>query len=403
MLNLPESLKGLLTPRSAAIAACALSFTSACKKQGRVSDSNDSIPLAVNEPVSEYSSKLNLPSAQGGAISLESSDQFLDIRGVGDSAWSGLRAAVAPASQFGAALKKFDPTGKILRGDLNFINWESGVGRKCDSYFNVDYAFLSDPSAIVEAHRHGFNLFGLANNHSEDCRTGRDPQQNSVPGAVSTQRHMKQISDSATLAWHGVGSSRAELIKPALMDITVKARTLKIAFISVAFQSWECVESTCEANIQALFENARNLTADLRILSLHSQGRDGFARGKVWAEKFVTQYSGDIVFAHGPHTWAGVKALQKNDGSLGIVFHGLGNFLHNQVAPNPDNMIGRVLLDIKTLKPKQIQVIPVLNNAYSVDVVLAASSKALPLANFNWTRAELYAHNKVNIGFARLP
>jgi len=374
-----------------------------CKKLGVPASSDDSRPLAVNELASEYEPKLSVPTSQSGAVSLEGNDQLLDIRGVGDSAWSGLRAAVAPKSEFGSTLKKFDPTGKILRGDLNFINWESAVGRGCSSYFNVDYAFLSDPQAIVDAHQHGFNLFGLANNHSEDCRTGSDPQTNVVPGAVSTQRHMQQISGSTALTWHGVGSSRAELVKPALMEFVVKGRRVRVAFVSVAFQNWDCVDSTCEANVRALLENIRNTAADLRILSLHSQGRDGFTRGKVWAEKFVTEYSGDIVFAHGPHTWAGVKALKKRDGSLGIVFHGLGNFLHNQVAPNPDNLIGRVLLDLVTLKLKQVQVIPVLNNAYNVDVVLAPRSKPLPLANFDWTRAELTAHTKVSVGYAQLP
>ena len=382
---------------------CFVYFIMGCKKLGVPANSDDSLPLAVNESASDYAPKLDLPTSQATAIPLDSSQPFLDIRGVGDSAWSGLRAAAAPKSEFGATLKKFDPTGSILRGDLNFINWESGVGRKCNSYFNVDYAFLSVPEAIIEAHRHGFNLFGLANNHSEDCRTGVDPDMKSVPGAVSTQRHMQQISNSSALAWHGVGSTRAELVKPAQLELTVKGRVVKVAFISVAFQGWDCVESTCEANVQKLFENARNTPADLRVLSLHSQGRDGFVRGKAWAEKFVTEYAGDIVFAHGPHTWAGVKALRKKDGSLGVVFHGLGNFLHNQVAPNPDNLIGRVLLDLDTLRPRQIQVIPVLNNAYNVDVVLASSSKSFPLANFNWARAELKAHTKINLGYAQLP
>lgn len=382
---------------------CSFSFVLGCKKSTLPRGPSDAQPMAVNEAESEYAQKLNLPDIQAVAVPFESSETLLDVRGVGDSAWTGLRASTAPRSEFGATIKKFDPTGKILRGDLNFINWESGVGQKCSSYFNVDYAFLSDPAAILEAHRHGFNLFGLANNHSEDCRAGSDPQSNSVPGAVATQRYMKQIAASAPLVWHGVGSSRADLIRPATLTLNIKGRQVVVSLVSVAFQSWDCVESTCEANVRSLFENARNTNADLRVLSLHSQGRDGFVRGKSWAEKFVTEYSGDIVFAHGPHTWAGVKALKKKDGSLGIVFHGLGNFLHNQVAPNPDNMIGRVLLDIETLKPRQVQVIPVLNNAYNVDVVLASDTKALPLANFNWTRSALNAHRKVALGYAQLP
>jgi poly-gamma-glutamate capsule biosynthesis protein CapA/YwtB (metallophosphatase superfamily) len=146
----------------------------------------------------------------------------------------------------------------------------------------------------------------------------------------------------------------------------------------------------------------KNSQGDLRILSLHSQGSEAFLRGKKWSEKFIREFSGDIVFAHGPHTWAGVKMIPRTNGRNGVVFHGLGNFMHNQVAPNPDNLIGRVLLDLQTLQPKQIQVIPVLNNAVDVDVVLAPASKALPKANLEWTRVQLNAHKPVPIGYANL-
>lgn len=376
---------------------------SGCKKFWGKPTTESADTLAVREPESGYLPQLALPEVTATAVPLDSTDGYLDIRGVGDSAWSGLRATHAPRSEFGSHLKKFDPSGKILRGDLNFINWESAVGVKCNSYFNVDYAFLSDPSAITDAYKHGFNLFGLANNHSEDCRSAVDPQSNQVPGAVATQRFMQGVSASNPILWHGVGENRSQLVQPATQAFTVKGRRIVVSFVSVAFQGWDCVESTCEVNVKALFENAKKSNADLRILSLHSQGHDAFLRGRVWAEKFITEFSGDVVFAHGPHTWAGVKVLKKNDGNLGVVFHGLGNFLHNQVAPNPDNMIGRVLLDLQTLHPKQVQSIPVLNNAYAVDVTLASPTKQLPQANFRWKRAELRSDRSVHVGFAQLP
>jgi hypothetical protein len=76
--------------------------------------------------------------------------------------------------------------------------------------------------------------------------------------------------------------------------------------------------------------------------------------------------------------------------------------MHNQVAPNPDNLLGRVLLDAKTLQPRQVQVIPVLNNRYDVDVVLADPAKSLPKANLEWTRTRLQAHRDVPAAFANL-
>jgi hypothetical protein len=94
-------------------------------------------------------------------------------------------ATEPPPSRMSATLKAFDPSQRILKGDLNFINWEAGVGTRCNSYFNVDFAFLTRPEAIKEAFEHGFNLFGMANNHSEDCSSGVDPSRSRIGSALS--------------------------------------------------------------------------------------------------------------------------------------------------------------------------------------------------------------------------
>lgn len=381
-------------------AVSALQMLNACRRPDSPQEEADA--MAVNEQRdADYTAKINDNAAIRAAVPLESGMDFIDIRGVGDSAWSGLRAPSAPASGIKAALNKFDPSRKILKGDLNFINWESGVGERCQSYFNVDYAFMSNPSAIMDAFDHGFNLFGLANNHSEDCSSGFDPAGKAVSGAVASAGFMKNLSNQKPMLWHGAGPA-ADLSSPSILTFSLKGRLVKVAFGSVTFQDWQCVESACEPQVQSLFNQMRDAAVDLRILSLHSQGSAAFGRGKVWAEKFIRDYTGNVVFAHGPHTWAGVKVLDRATGGKGVVFHGLGNFLHNQVAPNPDNLIGRVLLDTKTLNPLQVQVIPVLNNAYDVDVVLASPSKNLPAANLTWTRAQLQAHHDVPVGFANI-
>jgi hypothetical protein len=236
---------------------------------------------------------------------------------------------------------------------------------------------------------------------SEDCSSGFDPGGQTVSGAVASARYMKNLSHQKPMLWHGVGPS-AGLSSPSILTFSVKGKLVKVVFGSVAFQDWQCVESTCEAQVQSLFNQMRDAAGDLRILSLHSQGSAAFNRGKSWAEKFIRDYNGNVVFASGPHTWAGVKVLERATGGKGVVFHGLGNFLHNQVARNPDNMIGRVLLDTKTFNPLQVQVIPVVNNAYDVDVVLADPAKNLPAANVEWTRARLQAHRDVPVGFANI-
>ncbi|NBO37024.1 hypothetical protein EBU99_00385 [bacterium] len=375
-------------------------FFPACKKNPKWVEGSD--VLAVAEQDVDYSLRLNDDPSVRPALPFAAGADYLDIRGVGDTAWSNLKAATPPVSGMAAALKKFDPTRSILKGDLNFVNWESAVGSKCNGYYNVDYAFLSSPVAITEAFNHGFNLFGLANNHSEDCSKAEGPAGESTSGAISTQKNMKILSNGKQFLWHGVGPGAGFVSSPSLLTFTIKGRLVKVIFASVAFQNWDCVDSMCEANVQSLMNAMRDAQGDLRILSVHSQGSDAFLRGKNWAEKFIREYSGNVVFASGPHTWAGVKVIPANAERTGVVFHGLGNFMHNQVAPNPDNLIGRVLLDIRTLKPKQVQVIPVLNNAYSVDVVLAGPSKGLPKANVEWQRATVNAHVGVPLGFANI-
>ncbi|MEN9826704.1 MAG: hypothetical protein RI953_2449 [Pseudomonadota bacterium] len=371
----------------------------ACKKKTSIVEEAET--LAVNEQDADYSVRVGVPATVRPVVPLDAGKDFIDIRGVGDSAWSGLRASTAPTSGMKEALEKFDPTRRILKGDLNFINWESSVGNKCNSYYNVDYAFLSRPEAIQDAFEHGFNLFGLANNHSEDCSSGVHPDGQAVPGAVATAAFMKNFSHQKAMLWHGVGPS-AGLSSPSILTFSVKGRLVKVVFGSIAFQDWECVESACEVRAQALLGAMKSASGDLRILSVHSQGSAAFLRGKSWSERFIREFSGDIVFASGPHTWAGVKIIDRDSGGSGVVFHGLGNFMHNQVAPNPDNMIGRVLLDSKTLQPKQVQVIPVLNNARDVDVVLAEPGKGLPRANVDWTRSRLQGHRDIPMAFANL-
>lgn len=370
-----------------------------CRKGNSFHEEAD--PMAVSEQDADYTAKVSDSAAIRPVIPLEAGPDLIDVRGVGDSAWSSLKTPTPPGSGMKAALAKFDPSKKILKGDLNFINWESSVGEKCNSYYNVDYAFLSSPAAVMDAFEHGFNLFGLANNHSEDCSSAVDSEGKTASGALVSARYMKNLSHQKPMLWHGVGPASG-LSSPSILTFSIKGRLVKVIFGSITFQDWDCVESTCEPRAQALLNEMQAATGDLRILSVHSQGSGAFTRGKTWAEKFIRDYSGDIVFASGPHTWAGVKVVERSQGGRGIVFHGLGNFMHNQVAPNPDNMIGRVLLDSKTLQPKQIQVIPVLNNAYDVDVVLAEPGKGLPKANVEWTRTRLQAHREVPAAFANV-
>ena len=162
------------------------------------------------------------------------SQSFIDVRGVGDSAWASLKTLTPVASEMGAALAEFDSTQKILKGDVNFINYESTVATRCNAWYDVDFAFISSPQSIREAAAHGFNLFSLANNHTEDCQSAEA----NVPGGMASLNHMNTLARELNIQWHGAGAG-SELTQISTKRHTVKGRTFKVGFAAVAFQSWD--------------------------------------------------------------------------------------------------------------------------------------------------------------------
>lgn len=107
------------------------------------------------------------------------------------------------------------------------------------------------------------------------------------------------------------------------------------------------------------------------------------------------------MFQHGPHTWAGVKVISKPGGGKGVAFHGLGNFLHPGCKENPDNLIGRALFDVKTLKLKQVQVIPVVNH-YGEGVTLRPKGSRFPVSNVKWIPTTFQGSPTVHAAFANV-
>lgn len=382
-----------------ALLTLSTSSVQGCRKSNSFHEEAEN--LSIHDQDADYTQKVSDATEARAALALDAGPDFIDVRGVGSSAWTAIRAPQAPPSEVNLVLKKFDPQKKVLKGDLSFINWESGIAKDCSNYARGDAPFLSNPLAIAEAAEYGFNLFGLANDHSEDCAVSKDPDNNPVSGPVATARFVSKLAEQKNALWHGVGPANT-VSAPAVKSFSLKGRLVNVIFGSVALSNQDCAETSCRNQVTTLLSQMRTTPGDLRILAIHTQGISTFDEGKNLAERFVREFSGDVVFASGPHTWAGVKVIEKATGGHGVVFHSLGNFLHNQVAPNPNNMIGRVLLDVKSLQPKQIQVIPILNNVFDVDVTYSEPGKGLPKANLQWARAHLQAHRDIPIGFANI-
>ncbi|AUC60379.1 poly-gamma-glutamate synthesis protein (capsule biosynthesis protein) [Cyanobacterium sp. HL-69] len=303
-----------------------------------------------------------------GAIALdyEQAEDFIDIRGVGDAGMAHthrqpmtLTDAVFPGVQanFGKLLDAFDDTGKSYRADLSFMNWESTLGLSCQQFWAPlgprSFAFASHPDNMKGIYERGFNLIGLANNHTRDC----DRAEEGVDGVFATARHMERLTSelNASWLWHGVGEQKEAVVKTMM----IKDTPVKVAFASLYLAYGDCTYTACLKDELTILRSLRDSQADIRILSIHSWTAKTQKQLVDIGVNFVQNFEGDIVFGHGPHRLAPIRIVESPRGKRGVIFESLGNFIHPVLLPIPENIIGRVLFDKETLELRQIQVIPI--------------------------------------------
>ncbi|MEC4891417.1 MAG: CapA family protein [Oscillatoria sp. PMC 1051.18] len=322
----------------------------------------------------------------------EQATEFLDVRGVGDAGMALTYKQPLSLDQtlpqgglanFGQRLDALDPTGKSYRGDLSFINWETAVGTRCNSFrgrpSRSSYAFVSHPDNLREAYLRGFNLIGLANNHSWDCNSG----ENGLYSSVMTAQNMTRLSQemNADWIWHGVGSQKAVA---QVRTMNVKGKQIRVAFASL-YMGGACNNITCISDKNAVLRSLRDANADLRVLSIHSWNSSTQQQLVNAGIEFIRSYNGDVVFGHGPHVWAPVRIVQSNSGKKGVMFESLGNFIHPNLAAKRKDMIGRALFDLETLQLRQVQAIPVNVNAAVAKFDNAPNPASIPTNNFSWS------------------
>ena len=340
---------------------------------------NDEGAETAAVPVARLPNETDLGSKLGAVDLDKSKHGFIDIRGLGDAAWSGTHERTPIAAGFGKALDAMDPSGRFYRGDLTYINWESVVAENCAQFSapyspGRSYAFVSRVQNIEQAFNRGIQIFGLSNNHTRDCvRTA-----SGASGAATTAAAMSNLQKTLPLMHHGVTGPAV-----ALKTFQIKGRTFTMAFASLYNgRNDVCSQGVCGGSRTAVLQSLRDAKADIRVLAIHSQGSQ--ADLVDLGTSFVEKYKGDIVFGSGPHRWAPVRVLrQQGTGKRGVVFESLGNFIHPSLAAQSQNMIGRVLLDPKTLELVQVQVIPVATSGSSASLNGKTLNGASAGANIN--------------------
>ena len=389
----------LLAPVLLALAPACAAPTEDGEDGGEPADGESAV-VALTEP-DETAPPGALPAAPLDAAGVST---LIDIRGVGDSGWSNTHQETPIAADFGAALDRFDATGKGYRGDLSFVNWETVVGSGCTQFASVyapgkSYAFVSRTENLVQANDRGFNLIGLSNNHSRDCLASADtPLRGEHASAAMSAKNIAALGDRNWLV-AGIASAEHDddAAKARVRTFEVKGRQLRVAFGSMYVGRAACPRATCAGDQRALFQSMRDAAADVRIISLHSMGptdQDELVRV---GRDFVTNYGGDVVFGEGPHVWKPVRVVRKSaafGGGTGVVFESLGNFLHPSLGGQTKNFVGRALFDARTLELRQVQVLPVANSGR--DVRWSNVDGGALQANLQWspTTRGVYANVK---------
>ncbi|MEB3331102.1 MAG: CapA family protein [Synechococcaceae cyanobacterium] len=259
----------------------------------------------------------------------------------GDAGWARSHGA-EPLSGggFERAYRAFD-SGRELLGDINYINWETSVGNQCDAYWSPasasTFAFLTSPKELEAVTRIGFNLIGLANNHSYDCLRSAEGH-----GPLQTVAHIDTLKQHNTAANRTVlfsGVFRSLDLQTPATPFQLSTGTVPVRFLSayVGGDQQHCRHLLCDRDLHRL-KPAMGRSTGFRVLALHSWNPASHTRLKRILRTWLEEGLVDIAIGTGPHV-AESLAVIATPGGHGVLATSLGNFIHPGLAAQPNNIL----------------------------------------------------------------
>lgn len=246
------------------------------------------------------------------------------------------------------APSKIDDVRSLLAGDVVFTNFEAAVFDPTKGESIQSGRFASPGEALDALRYFGFNLLGLANNHSFDL--GRSGIMNTVAAAERAgMQHAGSGADLAAAAspcYMLAGGSRIALIVVASGLVEEARATATAAGVNELRMSGAAPDPTDARRIIDSVREARRL-ADLVIVSHHNHHFPGVERPadfkqlllselparlsppawlEVWARQLIDA-GADLVAGHGPPFMHGIEIYKGKP-----IFYSLGNFIF-QVPP----------------------------------------------------------------------
>lgn len=259
----------------------------------------------------------------------------------GDAGWARSHGArPGGPGGFREAYGQFDRDNSLL-GDLNYINWETSVGYRCDAFWaplsSSTYAFLTPPQELVNAMRLGFNLIGLANNHAYDCL--RSPEGH---GPLQTLAHLQSLSQQDAAGPGPVlfsGVFRSLDAEGQRQVFALKGGSVPVRFLSayVGGDRNHCRHILCDSKLATL-KPAMARAEGFRVLALHSWNPASHGKLKRILQNWLQEGLVDVAIGTGPHVAESVAVVNTPRGQ-GVLATSLGNFIHPGLSTQPNNIV----------------------------------------------------------------
>lgn len=240
---------------------------------------------------------------------------------------------------FRSAYNTFDPKLQLI-GDINYINWETTVGNVCNAFWappsQSTYAFLTPPQELSDAVSIGFNLIGLANNHSFDCL--RSPEGN---GPLQTSGHITKLLKHASSSPNSPlfsGAFSATPASPATGTFKVTGGSVPVLFLSayVGGDAQHCKNMLCDSGL-ARYKKQMAAASGFRVLALHSWNAASHSKLKTILSAWLREGLVDVAIGSGPHVAESVSIVKTPRGNR-VLATSLGNFIHPSLSSQPNNI-----------------------------------------------------------------
>ena len=259
----------------------------------------------------------------------------------GDSGWSRSHVSTPIFSNgFRKAYLKFNPSRKLL-GDINYINWESSVGKHCDVFWSKPqpshYAFLTHPGELGSAINLGFNLIGLANNHTYDCLRSFEGN-----GPLQTLSHVRTLQGNLRAGnkealFSGVFQSAEEGAPEGWISVSGSAVPVRFLSAYVGGNLKHCGNMVCDMDLNR-YKSVMASQKGLRVLALHSWNQSSHQRLKNILLSWLKMGLVDVAIGSGPHV-AGLVSIVNRQIGPGVLATSLGNFIHPSLGRQKNNIV----------------------------------------------------------------